>query len=180
MQIETLWEQYREALQGFLRARVADPDDVDDLLQEILIKSHRNLHTVKAAGAVKSWLYRIAGNAIVDFYRSRGREKGLSAEDLWYQAGGESLQQSLAGCIEPFVRSLPAPQAELLTAIDLNGVSQKAYAEQKGISYSTLKSRVQKSRAALRGQFERCCQLTLDGRGRVMDCDPKSGDCMDC
>jgi RNA polymerase sigma-70 factor (ECF subfamily) len=54
-------------------------------------------------------------------------------------------------------------------ATDINGESQKALAESMGISYSTLKSRVQKARMELRSVFDECCRMNLDAQGNLMD-----------
>jgi RNA polymerase sigma-70 factor (ECF subfamily) len=68
----------------------------------------------------------------------------------------------------------------MLTAIDLQGMSQRDYAEQQGLSYSTLKSRMKKGRDALRDAFEDCCSFTLDARGRIAEYQLKSNTCEKC
>ncbi|MEM9091559.1 MAG: sigma factor-like helix-turn-helix DNA-binding protein, partial [Cyanobacteria bacterium P01_F01_bin.53] len=86
----------------------------------------------------------------------------------------------LSNCIEPFIKALPKKSALLLEEIDLKGKSQKEYAQSQGISYSTLKSRVQKSRAELRELFEECCVFSKDGNGNIKDFEAKSGKCKGC
>ena len=83
-------------------------------------------------------------------------------------------------CVEPFIRALPKKAADLLLAIDIEGQSQKDYAEKAGISYSTLKSQVQRARAKLRTLFDDCCSLTLDRHGNVVEFTAKSGGCGSC
>lgn len=180
MKIEDVWSEYRTSIKSFLHSRISDADEVDDLLQEILIKTYSNLSSVKSEESVKSWLFQIANNTIVDFYRKRGKTKIVDAEDLWYGEDDQTAQAELSGCIEPFVMALPQETARLLTEIDLNGRSQKDYAESIGVSYSTLKSRVQNGRRQLRGLFEDCCHLSLDRQGAIVDFDPKSGNCKNC
>ncbi|MCL1139075.1 RNA polymerase sigma factor SigZ [Shewanella pneumatophori] len=180
MKTESIWQEYRNKIKVFLHAKVSDPDDVDDLLQEILIKTFDNLHSVQSEAKVKSWLYQVANNAIIDFYRKRGRAAQLEGEELWYELSEESTEQALSRCIEPFINALPEDSSALLTAIDLHGQSQKDYAAEHGISYSTLKSRVQKSRERLRGLYEECCYLSLDKQGNVVEFDPKSSNCKGC
>lgn len=180
MKIETIWSEYRFAIKAFLYSKVADRDDADDLLQEILIKTYNNLHTVKTAASVRSWLFQIANRTIIDFYRKRSKEVDLKADDLWYSENDDKTHQALSACITPFISALPKESAELLTAIDIQGYPQKSYAEHFGISYSTLKSRVQKDRAQLRRLFEDCCHLTLDQRGNITDFDPKPDSCKNC
>ncbi len=185
MEIEAVWSEYRSSLKAFLHSKVSDSDEVDDLLQEVLIKTYRNLHTVKSQKSVKSWLFQIANHAIIDFYRQRHKTADLAVNDfdesdLWYRANEPDLQQSLANCITPFIHALSDDSAALLMEVDLKGKSQKAYAQQLGINYSTLKSRVHKSRRELRSLFEDCCHLTLDKYGGVVTCDPKQDICTKC
>ena len=183
--LETVWQEYRTALKAFLLSKVAGSDDVDDLLQEILIRTHNNIHTLKTASSIKTWLFSIANNVIIDFYRARarkeGREQQLVAEDLWFGEQNESeFRLELEGCVVPFIQALPAQSSELLIAIDLQGRSQKQLAEELDISYSTLKSRVQKGRQELRSLFEQCCSFELDTQGNLMGCDTKPEGCSRC
>ena len=64
-----------------------------------------------------------------------------------------------------FIDALPEESARLLKAIDIEGESQREYAERVGIKYSTLKSQVKKGRGELRNAFEKCCKLSLDSSG---------------
>ena len=175
--INDVWTEYRDSIKAFLHSRISDPNEIDDLLQEILIKTHKNLRSEKR---VKAWLFQIANHTIIDFYRKRSNARTVSAEDLWYEEENQQAQQELSQCIEPFIKALPKESADLLTEIELNGQSQKEYASKLGISYSTLKSRVQKGRRELQGLFEDCCRLSLDKNGAIIDFDPKSKNCKNC
>jgi len=68
MNIEKIWLEYKTALQRFLHSKVSNEADVDDLLQEILIKTYSNLSTVKDQTSIKAWLFQIANHTIIDFY----------------------------------------------------------------------------------------------------------------
>ncbi len=180
MSIEIIWQEYRISLKRFLQSRVSNPADVDELLQDILLKSYRSLATLDSQDSIKSWVFQIAHNVIVDFYRKKGKANNIKADDLWYEEESPDIKQDLIGCIAPFINGLPADMAELLTEIDLNNVKQKDYAASKGISYSTLKSRVQKGRAQLRSLFEDCCHLSLDKDGNIIDYQQKENNCNRC
>lgn len=159
---------------------MVDAAEVDDLLQEVLIKAHEKLHTVKDDTSIKAWLFQVANNTIIDFYRKRAKSRNVEASDLWYESNDQSDWEDLARCIAPFVQALPDETAKLLAAIDLEGKSQKEYAAMLGISYTTLKSRVQKGRSELRHVFDRCCEFELDQSGRLANYKPRSGTCDDC
>ena len=170
-----VWEDYQMALKGFLHARVSNPADVDDLLQEILIRTFRHLPRLQSRDKLRAWLFQVARNATVDFYRRKGRPPP-QADELWYE-DGVNERHGLEDCMEVFLSALPPASAELLRAIDLEGLSQKKYAAQRAVSYSTLKSRVQRARGELKSVIDDCCNLVLDRRGRVIEYHPKPGGC---
>lgn len=181
MTLETIWKEYRASLMAFLHSKISDGADVDDVLQEILIKTHQHLAKLHAEDSIKPWLFQIANHAIIDFYRRNGRLNELKQHELEVNGAElDAIKQALSHCIAPFIQALSQDNAELLTAIDLNNTSQKAYAKSLGIRYSTLKSRVQSARKELRMLFDGCCAMTLDAQGNVMDYDIVTNHCKGC
>ncbi|WP_045479510.1 RNA polymerase sigma factor SigZ [Vibrio owensii] len=181
--LESIWGEYEHAIHAFLRSKVSNEDDVDDLKQEILLKTYQNLADIRDVSSVKSWLFQIANNAIIDFYRKRARnqrDNDLVADDLWFEEQESNLKQELSKCIAPFVQALPDEQSQLLSSIELEGISQKKLAEEQGISYSTLKSRVQRGRVELKKLFEECCSFSFDKQGRMTDCNQNGASCDKC
>lgn len=183
LNLDEVWGQYQHTLKAFLHSKVANEADVEDLQQEILLKTYQNLAEVQNESSVKAWLFQLAQRTIIDFYRKRARmrrDHDLLAEDLWFDEPEGTIEQDMASCIAPFIQALPEGSAALLGSVELEGVSQKVLAEQLGVSYSTLKSRVQKSRVELKKLFEECCDLTLDKHGNVIDYQKKSTSCSRC
>lgn len=174
MNIEHIWHEYRSSLHGFLSSKLSNPDDVDDLLQEILISSHNNLHKLSDKESLKPWLFRVAKNTLIDFYRKRGRIEGIGEEGLFLHEEDDKDVGGISDCLLPFIQELPEKHAQLLLDIDIHNVSQKDYAEKMDISYSTLKSRVQKSRQMLKGLYDECCVFEVDNNGKVIDYQQKS------
>src|SRR5438067_12113556 len=80
------FEQYRGALTRYLRYLVRDATEADDLVQESLIRAHRQRDTLRDPAAVESWLYQIATHVIIDRMRQRAkaveRHVDESVEDL--------------------------------------------------------------------------------------------------
>ena len=180
MEIEEIWSSYRNSLKAFLHSRISDPCDVEDVLQEILIKTHNNIDGLKKGESIKSWLFQIANRTTIDYYRKRDRINDIDSSDLWYDASGYNVKSDLSQCIEPFLKALPEGLADLLRSIDLEGKSQKDHAQALGVSYSTLKSRVQKGRSELRALFESCCDFKLDKHGNLIEFEQKTGTCKKC
>ena len=79
MSIEEIWREYRTGLQAFLQSRMANAADVEDVLQEVLIKSHAGLAQLKSEKSIKAWIFQIARNAIVDHYRRSERSRRRTA-----------------------------------------------------------------------------------------------------
>ncbi|GAD81262.1 RNA polymerase sigma factor SigZ [Vibrio ezurae] len=177
MNIETIWAQYQTSLKAFLHKNINNPDDVDDLLQEILIKTYRSLNTVKDVTKIKPWLFQIAQRSIIDFYRVQNKNLPPENEELWHEQPNQHLYDQLAECVLPFINALDEDDKQLLNAIEIEGVSQKDYAEQHGIKYSTLKSRVKKSRNTLHAAFKQCCDFEMDTKGNLMDYHKKYKEC---
>lgn len=182
MNIEHIWQAYQSSLKAFLLKNVANPADVDDLLQDILIKSYQNLSKLKDSNKVKPWLFQIAQHSIIDFYRKNANKRDAFVDELTDMAieSESHLMSELSQCVLPFINALPEQEAQLLTAIDIEGIAQKQYAAEQGINYSTLKSQVQKSRQQLHQLFNNCCHFEIDNKGQLIDYQSKQRGCHNC
>jgi RNA polymerase sigma-70 factor (ECF subfamily) len=179
-ELERVWADYRSSLNAFLRSKVSNPADVEELLQDILLKTHANIGKLGKDDSLKAWLFQVANNATIDFYRKKAKAKALDPKELWYANLGGEEKHDLDLCIEPFIEALPEDMRTLLRKIELEGVSQKQYAQDLGISYSTLKSRVQRARSRLREVYDSCCDFSLDAQGNIVGYQSKSDGCGKC
>lgn len=177
--IETIWNEYRQRLKAFLHSKVSDPGDVDDLLQEVLIKTYQKLDSLRSSDRLKSWLFQIANNAIIDHYRRQARATELTTALSMEESAGED-SHALEACIVPFLDALPETQRYILKSTEFENRPQKELAEETGLPYSTFKSRVQKARSDLRKLFEDCCHFSVDGQGNIIDYRSKSDYCKNC
>lgn len=180
LDIKIIWSQYQASLKAFLHSKIANPSDVDDLMQDILIKTHQHLYAVKEPSKIKSWIFQIANNTVIDFYRKSHASQNVEVGSLWYEQEQTQVITELAGCVKPFINALPQDEAALLTAIEIEGISQKEYAQSHDINYSTLKSRVIKSRKKLHQIFNHCCSFNIDSQGNLLDVTPKNNTCLKC
>ena len=185
MDTKELWQEYNHQLRQFLQSRVNNPADVDDLLQTILIKTYQNAHTINHPGKVQSWLFQIARNTLIDHYRkSHSNHVDINIDGLSQTAEGteeyEQVRQSLANCIRPFLNQLPDKYREALEWTELQGKSQKELAAELGLSYSAVKSRVQRGRRMLKTLFRQCCVYQYDARGNPIEFEVSSTGCNTC
>ena len=156
-QISEAIEREKPRLRNFIRRRVADQSDAEDILQEVFYELVEAYRMMKPVEQVTAWLFRVARNRITDLFRSRKRE--AAAEQPARSADGEEFQwEDLlpspdAGPEAAYVRSvlveemdaaleeLPEEQREVFVAHEFLGYSFKELAEQTGISVNTLLSR---------------------------------------
>ena len=168
------WQQLSDRLGAFIARRVR-PEDVDDVRQDVLLRIHTSAHDLDDESRFGPWVYAIARNAVID----RLRRKSIAAGELTFEPPAEPLgdgaEPPLLNCVSPFVARLPEAYREAITLTELRGLSQQEAASIVGISLSGMKSRIQRGRKMLREMFEECCDLTIDGRGRVIETRARSG-----
>jgi RNA polymerase sigma factor (sigma-70 family) len=144
-------------LRNFIRRRVPDPRDAEDILQDVfyqLVEANRLLMPIEH---VTGWLFRVARNRITDLFRKKKPEsfsdsavaveegEVLQIEDLLPSpdAGPEALylRNVLLDELELAVDELPEEQREVFVAHELEGRSFKQMAAEKGVGVNTLLSR---------------------------------------
>jgi len=142
----------RSRLGGFIRRRVPDPRDAEDILQEVfyeLAEANRLLMPIEHVGA---WLFRVARNRITDLFRRKKPERfgeegegGEPMENLLPspEAGPEALYTRgvLLDALEAALEELPQEQRDAFVAHELEGRSFKQLAAETGVSVNTLLSR---------------------------------------
>ena len=172
------WSDVAARLQPFIARRVPAPD-VDDVLQDVLLRMHRGLASIRDEERMTSWMFQIARTAIADRARDRGRHPLVGdtpdAEAASDDAGesDKPAARALASCLTMFVARLASPYREAITLVELEGMTVRAAAEMVGVSVSGMKSRVQRGRAQLRCALEECCEIAVDVRGGVTDIAPR-------
>jgi RNA polymerase sigma factor (sigma-70 family) len=150
-------EDQRARLWNFIRRRVADEADAEDILQDVFyefVQAYRLMKPIEQAGA---WLFRVARNRIIDLYRKRKTDplseqpasvengEPLKLEELLPSpdSGPEAAfaRGLLLAELEDALNELPDEQREVFIAHELEGRSFKDLAADTGISVNTLLSR---------------------------------------
>lgn len=156
-QIAEAVEQQRSRLRNFIRRRVADPSDVEDILQEVffeLVEAYRLMKPIETASA---WLFRVARNRIIDRFRKKKPEpladlnveskegELFSIEDFLPSpdAGPEAayMRTVLIEELEAALEELPEDQRRVFIEHEIEGRSFKELAAETGVSINTLLSR---------------------------------------
>lgn len=176
--------EFAGRLRAFIRRRVADPNDAEDLAQDVFLKVFRARGALRDARKQRAWLYQIARGAIIDHYRRRRPSEELPAslatEDHEFDEVGERLRRS----VRRFLATLPEHYRRPLELAEFQGKSVAEIAGQMSLSTSAVKSRLARGRTQLREQLLRCCRFEFDRFGKIIDlrrkaacaCDPTPAD----
>jgi len=171
--VTAIWEQFSTELGKFICRQMNHNVMCQDLLQEVFLKIYINIEKVKAADNIRAYLYRIANNVITDHYRRNqqvGQALAVQCPDLAEEAVKPHDAYKLADCLRPMINTLPEIYRQALIMTDLDGYTQKQYAEISGISVSGAKSRVQRAREQLKELILQCCEYEFDKYGNIISC----------
>jgi RNA polymerase sigma factor (sigma-70 family) len=158
----------RGRLRNFIRRRVADPGEAEDILQEVfyaLLEAYRLPEPIEQVGA---WLYRVARNRIIDRFRKKKSEslpQALSEpdEEPWLEevlpspeAGPEAAyaRKVLLEEIYAALDELPEPQRAVFIAHELEGRSFKDLVAESGVAMNTLLARKRYAVLHLRARLQ--------------------------
>ncbi|WP_236995024.1 RNA polymerase sigma factor SigZ [Heliomicrobium modesticaldum] len=181
--INHIWEKFSGPLKNFIRKRIPNEQDVDDVLQEVFLKIHANIENLSDDQKMYAWIYRITRNAIADYYRRIEKSVDLleSPEDLAI-GHDEDINQNveIAACLKSMIDSLPEKYKEAVLLTEFQNLTQKELSERMGLSLSGAKSRVQRGREKLKEMLLGCCHLEFDRLGNVIDYKHKSSGCKYC
>ncbi len=166
--------QLYNPLLGYVRKRVRNQEDAEDLTQDVFLKMSRS--NSNGIDDLKSWVYRIAKNTITDYYRKKRLQTDIIEGDvlLDYEED-DNVSIELSTCVSMFIEQLPEEYKDLLVLSELKEMSQKEIAQQLNMNYVTVRSKVQRGRKKLRELFESCCIVEQGGKGSILGYQTKKG-----
>ncbi|MBW4037794.1 MAG: sigma-70 family RNA polymerase sigma factor [Acidobacteria bacterium] len=155
-------------LRRFIRRRVLDTGDAEDVLQDVFYELIEAYRLMKPAEQMTAWLYRVARNRITDLFRRQkaaslqetvsGEEDAATLEDLLpsLEAGPDAVfaRNVMLDELDEALEDLPAEQREVFVAHEIVGRSFKELAEETGVSVNTLLSRKRYAVLALRRRLQ--------------------------
>jgi RNA polymerase sigma-70 factor (ECF subfamily) len=182
---EEVWQAFSQRLRAFILARVNNRQDAEDILQEVYLKVHTHIGSLRDEQRLQGWLYRIASNAITDFYRSR--KPVIALQDVYLQALAQEVQeeeneasQEIAAGLKDMIAALPHKYRQALLLTEFEGLKQVELAQRLGLSPSGARSRVQRGREMLRQALLDCCHFEFDRRGKLIAYAPNPACCQRC
>jgi RNA polymerase sigma-70 factor (ECF subfamily) len=168
---------HQQAVYTLSYRMLGDPDNAADVTQEALFSAFRAIASFRG-GSFRSWLLRIASNACFDYWRRSRRRPGDSLEALTSQneeydqglaqqfADDErwnpetlALRVELQTLIQDALVHLPLEQRLAVILSDIQGLAYEEIASATGVSLGTVKSRIARGRAQMRGYLQQHAEL---------------------
>jgi RNA polymerase sigma-70 factor (ECF subfamily) len=187
MEINAIHKQFHKTLHNYIAIRVNDSDDAADILQEVFIKIAYRLDSLSHEEKLRSWIFTITRNSIVDYYRKNASQKKTElTEKIINEAEDEDdvdVTKGLDKCLKGFIQQLPERYRDIIVDSEIKGIKQKDLVEKYNIAYPSVRSRVQRGRSHLKDLLLNCCTIEADDRGNVLAATPKDNcgsGCEDC
>jgi len=156
--ISEIINNYSKRLQGFIRKRVQNSEDAEDILQEVFYQLADADRLLKPIDQIAAWLFTVARNRITDLYRKKKTEsmpeiftetddEGIFSElrDLMFDNGSTPEDDYLRSLVwielDKALDELPEEQRLVFELTELKGLSFKEISEQTGVTVNTLISR---------------------------------------
>lgn len=156
-QIDTseLFSTYRFKVMGYIRSRVQNPDDAEDLCEEVFVKLFGMLDRYdKERSAIGTLIYSIAHNTVIDFYRKNRQTDELPEEIPTYVTPVDDVEREdeldrLASALE----TLPHELVDIIVLRYYDSKSLQEISQKLGMSYGVVKIKHQKALSFLREQL---------------------------
>lgn len=136
----------------------SDPDEAEDITQEVFVRVHRKIGDYRSDGPLEAWLYRVTRRTATQLRRRRGRRGRLMLSpaarperDVYTtDPGGRVDRQRAATTIRELFADLPRRQREIFDLVDLQGLSPAEVAERTGMRPVSVRTNLFKARKAIR------------------------------
>lgn len=177
MDTKTIWNEFSIALKKFILSKVKEETIADDILQEVFIKIHLKKHMLQKEAKLKPWLFTIANNCILDYFRNN-KNHPLNLTLSYEEESSET--HNAKDCLLPLILNLPKIYKEALLLSEIKALKQKEVAKTLNISLPAAKSRILRGKKELKKGFIACCDYTLDENGHLKGEHKDKTDCKVC
>jgi RNA polymerase sigma-70 factor (ECF subfamily) len=178
--VTSAWAAHEAELRRYLRHQLADEHAAEDLLQDVFVKAMRQGEGFCRLDNPRAWLFQVARNALIDRARLAKPLVPLDDESFEIEAPAPETVapvDALAGCVVRVLGELSGEDAAILRACDLEGQTQREFAERHGLSLPAAKSRLLRARQRMRDRLINACRVNFDpDDGRVCGHDGRIDD----
>lgn len=167
MDTKTVWDFYAKDVERFIFSKIKNKEATNDLTQEVFIKIHTKLPSLKDIDKLKSWVFAISRNTILDYFRATKKMETVAYKDFDIVEEEESIKHDHRehDCLFSIVKKLPKKYRVPLFLADIKGVKQTDIAKTLKLPLPTVKSQIQRARKMIAQGFIECCDYKLNDKG---------------
>lgn len=160
---------FEKGVRDFIGKKVSEPQDAEDIAQEVFLKISLAHSRNEKVINVKSWIYSVAAKTVADFYRRKYRSKEVASDELpaEYTSGKNDQQYCACDFVLPLIDLLEEKYRIPLLLSDINNLNQQEIADKLKLSLPAAKSRIRRARLKLRELFAECTNIEYDIYGNV-------------
>src|SRR5690554_295715 len=144
MDFEVLYQEYADAVYGYLVFKLKDRQVVEDIMQETFLAAHQGIERLQKVNSPKAWLLSIAHNKIVDILRRHPPELPLQLES---QAASSHTPSNLY--VQESLQQLDEVERTIVYGLYVEGLTYRELAEMLGMPEGTVKSKAHYARKRL-------------------------------
>ena len=157
----TLVTRYQPAVFRWSLMFANDPDEAEDIAQEVFVRAHSRLSQYRSDGSLEAWFYAITRRAANQMRRKGKRRARLAlapgarpAREVYTtDPGGRVDRERAAALIHEMFSKLPPRQREIFDLIDLQGLTPAEVAERTGMKPASVRANLFKARSSIRAKF---------------------------
>ncbi|MEQ6123019.1 sigma-70 family RNA polymerase sigma factor [Pseudotenacibaculum sp. MALMAid0570] len=178
MTTQEVWTQYSNDIKYFILSKVKDTAVADDIVQDTFLKIHTKLHTLKDLNKLKSWIFSIARNSVMDYFKKSNQTFELA--NFESETEIEEDLHTEKDCLRGILKGLPKKYRDPIFLSDIKGLKQSEVAKQLKLPLPTAKSQIQRARKLIAQGFIDCCGFTINNEGHLVGEIQEKKDCKVC
>ena len=178
MTTQQIWQEYHNDVKQFIFSKTHHHFVTDDLLQDVFIKVHTKLNSLKNKQAVKSWIFSIARNTVNDYFKKN--QNKITTPVIEQVSETLSNQHTEKDCLQGIIKNLPKKYRAPLFLADIKGLKQEEVAKKLHQNIPTTKSQIQRARKLIAKGFIDCCGFEINKKGKLVGEIQEKEDCKVC
>ena len=173
-EVSSLWIEYKIGLKFYILKKIKNEDLADELSHEVLMKIYKSCCSGNEIKNIRSWMYQIAHNTVIDHLKKEDKFADEVTEILGVDE--KNTYENVEEFVEPLIKILPKKYAEPLLLSDIEGINQIEVSKKMNLSLTATKSRIQRARKLLKEKIIDCSNLELNAKGNPISIEIKA-DC---
>lgn len=164
--VTEIWLTSKAGIYNYALKQTKDKEIANEITQQVLMKVYQACFKNREVHNVRSWLFQIAHNAIIDYQKQQQKKNFVNLDSSI--SDHPSVWSDLAIFIEPLISFIPEKYAIPLKMHVFEGLKQKEIAAQLNLGLSATKSRILRAKNLLRKEIEACCHLEKRTDGQIL------------